>query len=87
MHIHPEPRAEANNKVLTAYVEGGSESETPMRTAGLDGSGEVIGVSDTGLDDNSCFFKDENGMVPRYGWRCSTTKLQKGEWQPMGALE
>lgn len=66
MHIHPDAKIVANNKVLTAYVEGGGEEETPMRDVGLDGSGEVIGVSDTGLDDNSCFFKDdENGMVPR----------------------
>lgn len=66
MHIHPEARPEATNKVLTAYVEGGGDSSTPMRSAGLDGSGEVIGVTDTGLDDHSCFFRDdENGLVPR----------------------
>lgn len=50
LHIHHETRAIPNNKVLTAYVEGGeSEVVPPMRTAGLDGSGEVIGVADTGL--------------------------------------
>ncbi|CAN0192846.1 unnamed protein product [Ectocarpus sp. 13 AM-2016] len=65
MHIHPEPRAEANNKVLTAFIEGGEPTETPMRVAGLTGAGQVIGVTDTGLDDNSCFFKDEEGSVPR----------------------
>ncbi|CAM9356120.1 unnamed protein product, partial [Ectocarpus sp. 8 AP-2014] len=65
MHIHPEPRAEANNKVLTAYIEGGEPTETPMRVAGLTGAGQVIGVTDTGLDDNSCFFRDEDGSVPR----------------------
>lgn len=66
MHIHPEARAVANNKVLTAYVEGGEPSETPMRAAGLTGSGEIIGITDTGLDDKSCFFIDDvNGDVPR----------------------
>lgn len=66
MHIQPEPKVEANNKVLTAYIEGGEPTETPMRSAGLTGAGEVIGVTDTGLDDNSCFFKDDvNGLVPR----------------------
>lgn len=66
MHIQPEPRVEANNKVLTAYIEGGEATETPMRSAGLTGAGQVIGVTDTGLDDSSCFFKDDvNGLVPR----------------------
>lgn len=66
MHIHPEAKPAPTNKVLTAYVEGGGDSSTPMRSAGLDGSGEVIGVTDTGLDDHSCFFRDdENGLVPR----------------------
>ena len=58
---------EVLNKVLTAYVEGGDPSETPMRDAGLDGTGQVIGLSDTGLDDSSCFFRDDdNGQVPRW---------------------
>lgn len=67
IHIHPDARPKALNKVLTAYVEGGETNEsTPMRSAGLDGAGEVIGVADTGLDDSSCFFKDdESGQVPR----------------------
>eukprot|EP00903_Cladosiphon_okamuranus_P005711 g5671.t1 len=66
MHIQPEARVEANNKVLTAYIEGGEPTETPMRSAGLTGAGEVIGVTDTGLDDNSCFFRDDVlGLVPR----------------------
>lgn len=66
MHIQAEPRVEANNKVLTAYIEGGEPTETPMRSAGLTGAGEIIGITDTGLDDNSCFFKDDvNGLVPR----------------------
>ena len=25
---------------------------------GLDGSGQIIGVSDTGIDENNCFFRD-----------------------------
>lgn len=67
LHIHPEAKVEANNKVLTAYVEGGEELETPIRDVGLNGTGEVIGVTDTGLDDNSCFFRDDvHGMVPRW---------------------
>lgn len=65
MHIQPDARLEAGNKVLTAYIEGGAPEETPMRAAGLTGAGEVIGITDTGLDDHSCFFMDEDGPVPR----------------------
>lgn len=66
MHIHPEARAEASNKVLTAYMEGGDTTETPMRDSGLDGTGQVIGLTDTGLDESSCFFRDDDyGSVPR----------------------
>lgn len=66
MHIHPEARAEATNKVLSAYIEGGKPTETPMREIGLNGNGQIIGVSDTGLDESSCFFRDDvNGLVPR----------------------
>ncbi|CAM9890231.1 unnamed protein product [Pylaiella littoralis] len=65
MHIQPDARLEAGNKVLTAYIEGGAPEETPMRAAGLTGAGEVIGITDTGLDDHSCFFMDEDGQVPR----------------------
>eukprot|EP00904_Undaria_pinnatifida_P010529 jgi/Undpi1/6606/HiC_scaffold_20.g09085.m1 len=66
MHIHPDARAEATNKVVSAYIEGGEPTETPMREAGLNGAGQIIGISDTGLDESSCFFRDDvNGLVPR----------------------
>ena len=32
----------------------------PFWKVGLDGTGEVVGVGDTGLDTNSCFFYDPN---------------------------
>lgn len=50
MHIHSESRAVPTNKVLTAYMEGGElETAPPMRLMGLNGTGEVIGVADTGV--------------------------------------
>ena len=32
--------------------------DTPFWDRGINGSGEVVGVADTGLDDSSCFFRD-----------------------------
>lgn len=37
----------------------------PFSDAGLDGKGEVVGVSDTGVDELSCYFMDPKGQVPR----------------------
>ncbi|CAM9658201.1 unnamed protein product [Choristocarpus tenellus] len=66
LHIQPEARVMPQNKVATAYTEGGDIMDTPMRIAGLDGSGEVVGVVDSGLDDKSCFFSDPaNGPIVR----------------------
>ena len=40
-----------------------SEQLRPFRAAGLDGSGEVVGVGDSGIDVNSCFFYDPRVKV------------------------
>ncbi|CAM9260527.1 unnamed protein product [Discosporangium mesarthrocarpum] len=58
LHIQPEAKAFFLNKEATSYAEGSSGGSRPMLAAGLDGSGEVIGVADSGLDDSSCFFRD-----------------------------
>lgn len=41
-----------------------STSTYPYFSIGLDGSGQVVQVVDTGLDQNSCFFRDATGPVP-----------------------
>ena len=33
----------------------------PYHTAGLDGTGQIVGVGDTGIDELSCFFRNEDG--------------------------
>ena len=45
------------NKNTRAIVQGGGGRE-PFKIAGLDGSGEVVGHSDTGIDQYSCYFRD-----------------------------
>jgi len=39
----------------------------PFFDVGLDGSGQVIGISDTGLDTDNCYFWDETGEVEKNG--------------------
>ena len=39
--------------------------ENDYSDAGLDGTGVVVGISDTGIDEFSCYFRDPKGRVPR----------------------
>jgi hypothetical protein len=46
-----------NNHAIS-ITQSGSKSSKPYHDAGLKGKGIVVGLSDTGLDQRSCFFKD-----------------------------
>ena len=55
------------NNVARPIMQNGNTNKEPYSIAGLDGKGVVVGISDTGIDENSCYFKDPKGMVPRSG--------------------
>ena len=67
----PRPVAVAHNNYARWSVQAGGGAgsggaRTPLWDLGLNGSGQVVGVADTGLDDASCFFRDATlGNVPR----------------------
>jgi hypothetical protein len=42
--------------------QSGSAGFTPFTDAGLLGEGQVVGIADSGLDDYSCYFWDNNGV-------------------------
>lgn len=53
------------NNRARGFVQSGGSSE-PFSDAGLNGTGQVIGVADTGVDEMSCFFRDtDRGKVTR----------------------
>jgi hypothetical protein len=59
----------------TAAAAGDAASVVPKQLweLGVTGAGEIIGVSDTGLDDSSCFFADAvHGPTPRGSWPNAT---------------
>ena len=57
-------------------IQSGQESIEPYTTAGLNGTGQIIGVADSGLNDLSCFFFDDSGVY-------STTNTDRiGTLQP-----
>lgn len=54
------------NNNARPIVQSGSISSEIYSEAGLNGTGVIIGVADTGIDEFSCFFHDsEHGKVPR----------------------
>lgn len=44
-----------------AWTQTGSGLTTPYSDIGLDGSNQILGMIDTGVDDFSCFFVDDSG--------------------------
>lgn len=53
------------NKNARPIMQSGSLDSETYHNAGLDGTGVIVGISDTGIDEESCFFKDPKGQVTR----------------------
>lgn len=55
-----------NNYARQLMQSGFHDGAEPFSAVGLNGTGVILGVSDTGIDENSCFFIDrQHGKVPR----------------------
>ncbi|TFJ84083.1 hypothetical protein NSK_004556 [Nannochloropsis salina CCMP1776] len=66
------------NDQATWIIQSGDEAThaRPLWDLGLTGKGELIGVADTGLDDESCFFYDNAlGQVARSSWEAPFTDM------------
>ncbi|CAN0460486.1 unnamed protein product, partial [Laminaria digitata] len=55
------------NAAARANIQSATVTSTPLTDAGLDGSGEIIQVVDTGLDETSCYFEDGDGLEVTHG--------------------
>ena len=51
-------RVETQNKVIQWLLQGELEDERPFFDVGLNGTGQVLTVSDTGVDRDHCYFAD-----------------------------
>ncbi|CAM9227955.1 unnamed protein product, partial [Laminaria digitata] len=67
LRIAPRHSKRLLNAVAQAVIQSGTITETPLTAAGLDGTGQVIQVTDTGLDETSCFFIDDDGEEIPHG--------------------
>ncbi|CAM9317023.1 unnamed protein product [Discosporangium mesarthrocarpum] len=74
VRISSQQKMKVLNAVATAVVESATITNKPITQAGLDGAGEIIQASrgctivDTGLDETSCFFADEDGVEVEHGY-------------------
>eukprot|EP00588_Corethron_pennatum_P009085 CAMPEP_0194270124 /NCGR_PEP_ID=MMETSP0169-20130528/4172_1 /TAXON_ID=218684 /ORGANISM="Corethron pennatum, Strain L29A3" /LENGTH=884 /DNA_ID=CAMNT_0039012057 /DNA_START=1 /DNA_END=2656 /DNA_ORIENTATION=+ len=59
LSIRQDPKL-LNTEALWITQGGGVSGYSPFYDAGLRGEGQVVAVSDTGLDTGSCYFRDEN---------------------------
>eukprot|EP01025_Chloroclados_australasicus_P058012 TRINITY_DN725_c0_g1_i1.p1 TRINITY_DN725_c0_g1~~TRINITY_DN725_c0_g1_i1.p1 ORF type:complete len:1518 (+),score=212.34 TRINITY_DN725_c0_g1_i1:521-4555(+) len=57
------------NSIVQVGKVGLAEAERPFWDAGVTGLGQMVGVGDTGLDYDSCFFRDDNITVPSLSHR------------------
>jgi hypothetical protein len=54
------------NSLARQITQLGTLGTEPFTALGLDGTGVVVGISDTGIDETSCYFRDKtHGLVPR----------------------
>jgi hypothetical protein len=64
MNLNEKPKVNnyyGSQTVETGFVSGG----TPYRALGLNGTGQIIGHCDTGVDQYSCYFDDPRGALVR----------------------
>ncbi|GAB5367423.1 hypothetical protein AAMO2058_001228800 [Amorphochlora amoebiformis] len=53
-----QPINPTSNKAASWVVQSGEPDSNPMYDIGVTGKGQVVGISDTGVDEESCFFSD-----------------------------
>jgi subtilisin family serine protease len=54
---------ETLNKLATGIVQSGISTSTPFYDVGLDGLGQVVALSDTGIDTDNCYFWDSRKEI------------------------
>ena len=59
------PAVQTFNRIAASIVQGQSSTGTkdPLYSVGLNGTGQVVAVSDTGLDGDNCYFHDEGQFI------------------------
>eukprot|EP00977_Amphora_coffeiformis_P002808 scaffold528_cov165-Amphora_coffeaeformis.AAC.20 len=53
------------NDLASGIIQSGSPGSKPMYDVGLDGSGQVVALSDSGIDIDNCYFYDSDQSTPK----------------------
>ncbi|CAN0198488.1 unnamed protein product, partial [Ectocarpus sp. 6 AP-2014] len=62
LRVAPRQSQALLNAAARANIQSATVTDTPLTDAGLDGTGQVVQVIDSGVDESSCFFAhDESG--------------------------
>ncbi|CAN0316610.1 unnamed protein product, partial [Scytosiphon promiscuus] len=56
------------NESARNVIQSATATDSPLTDAGLDGTGEVIQIIDTGVDETSCYFIDDDGEEVDHGY-------------------
>lgn len=64
--VEPRPRLATQNNVATMTLQSETRTDRPTWLKGITGRGQILLVSDTGLDYDSCFFRDDAQPVAMY---------------------
>mmetsp|Transcript_35926 Transcript_35926/g.43265 ORF Transcript_35926/g.43265 Transcript_35926/m.43265 type:complete len:698 (-) Transcript_35926:1281-3374(-) len=65
--VEVEPKITLMNAQASWMVQSGIRNTTSWHDEGLTGKGEIIAISDTGVDVDNCYFHDANGAVKHNG--------------------
>ena len=57
--IEPRARMRLRNKWARGIIQSGQALRTPLSDKGLTGTGQIVGMADTGIDMDLCYFKDD----------------------------
>jgi len=69
---------EPSNQIASFMVESERQNQNPFRARGIDGTGETVTISDTGVDPDHCYFDDPNKSEPTgFTFDSSARKIQQ----------
>lgn len=69
---------EPSNRIASFMVESEIQDKYPFRARGINGTGETVAVSDTGVDSNNCYFYDpENPQPVGFTFDASARKIDQ----------
>jgi len=84
--VEVQAKMRLRNKYATRILQSDNGSSWALWDKGLKGNGEIIGITDTGVDYQSCFFRDEAITLPSCAGTGHVTKPGCINFQHRGCI-